>query len=272
MSVVSRNFYDLLNEDGEEVARIISQKSEKKTSNTAKKSEKKVEPRARSDYPQRGGKKVVPVARTEARREYSDRDFTASKHGRGGRSEGSHQGGRSGFPSRGREFDRKSATGKVDSEKKIHQSWGDAATDIQEGEKIVRESRGEGGRPENQVERVTVAEPEDTSKTLDEYYAEKTGKLTAKGITLPEARKPNEGADDAQWKSGVQLQKQEEEYYSISTNKKSKSKKEKKDKIFVGIEQRFTDGRKQGYEGRGGRGGRNSGVNVDDKSAFPSLA
>ncbi|KAK9765653.1 hypothetical protein K7432_005824 [Basidiobolus ranarum] len=271
MSVVSRNPYDLLNEDGEEGSRIVPQKTDKKTSTTAKKTEKKVEPKPRSDYPQRGGKRVVPVPRTEARRDYTDRDFSASKQGRGGRSEGTRQGGRGGFGGRGREYDRKSATGKVDSEKKIHQSWGDANTDIQEGEKAALENKGE-GRFENQIEKLTIAEPEDPSKTLDEYYAEKTNKLTAKGIALPEARKPNEGVDDTQWKSGVPLEKEDAEYFSTASNKKSKAKKEKKDKVYVGIEQRFTDTRsKHGYEGRSGRGGRNSGVNVHDKSAFPSL-
>ncbi|KAK9728709.1 hypothetical protein K7432_000855 [Basidiobolus ranarum] len=246
MSVASKNPFELLMDDAPAVA---APKAAKKAAEPAKKVETpKVEQKSQNE--KRGG-------------------------ARGAR------GARRGFAGRGREFDRKSATGKVDSEKKVHQSWGDAKTDIKDGEKIVSGEAKEGDKTEE--EKVETPVEEDNSKTLEEYYAEKAQKLAAIGVALPEARSANEGVDDSQWKDGVALAKSDEEYFVALNKSKSKGKKEKKqDKVAVNIQQRFNEAPKRGgFEGRGrggrgARGGRSApktnNVNVNDESAFPSLA
>lgn len=115
---------------------------------------------------------------------------------------------------------------------------------------------------------------------------------------LPEARKPNEGADDAKWKDAVALEKPEEEDFFGGKGQALKQKnKTKKEKVHVEIEQRFVEENKRGGErgergGRGGRGGNRGGqrggqrggrggqrrggrqgaaVNLNDASAFPTL-
>lgn len=60
---------------------------------------------------------------------------------------------------------------------------------------------------ETTEEAVAEEEPEEQTKTLDEYLATKK----AAAAPLPEARKPNEGADDSKWKDAVALEKPEEE-------------------------------------------------------------
>jgi len=57
-------------------------------------------------------------------------------------------------------------------------------------------------------EAVVEEEPEEQTKTLDEYLA---SKKQAAASALPEPRKPNEGSDDAKWKDAVALEKPEEE-------------------------------------------------------------
>ncbi|ORX84638.1 hypothetical protein K493DRAFT_320091 [Basidiobolus meristosporus CBS 931.73] len=239
MSVASKNPFELLMEDAPVAARPA--KSEKKAAEPKTEAPKKAEQKPRTDN-KRGGAR----------------------------------GARRGYSGRGREFDRKSGTGKVDSEKKIHQSWGDAKTDIKEGEKIANGETKEGEAEEAKAE---APVEEDNSKTLEEYYAEKAQKLASKGISLPEARSANEGSDDSKWKGGVALEKTEEDYFVASAKSKTKAKKDKKEKVHLEIEQRFNEsGRRGGFEGRGrgtrgGRGGRNSNrVNVNDQSAFPTLA
>ncbi|KAK9686748.1 hypothetical protein K7432_015048 [Basidiobolus ranarum] len=245
MSVASKNPFELLMDDAPVVAR--SGKTEKKA----------VEPK-------------VEAAKVEQKPRGDKRT--------GGR--GARRGGRGGFGGRGREFDRKSATGKVDSEKKVNQSWGDAKTDIKEGEKVVNGDDKEGENAEES--KVETPVEEDNSKTLEEYYAERAEKLAAKALALPEVRPANQGADDSKWKDGVALEKHEEDYFAASSKSKSKGKKEKKEKVHLEIQQRFNETNKRGgFEGRGrgnrgSRGGRSSStrvnVNVNDQSAFPSLA
>ncbi|ORX89729.1 hypothetical protein K493DRAFT_410270 [Basidiobolus meristosporus CBS 931.73] len=242
MSVASKNPFELLMDDAP-VA--VTAKTAKKAAEPAKKAE---------------------AAKTEQKPQTEKRGGA-----RGGR--GARRGGRGG---RGREFDRKSGTGKVDSEKKVHQSWGDAKTDIKEGEKLVNGEIKEGEKSEE--EKVETPAEEDNSKTLEEYYAEKAQKLASMGIALPETRTANEGADDSKWKGGVALAKEDEEYFAPLNKSKAKSKKDKKEKVALNIEQRFNEtGRRGGFEGRGRgnrapRGARSAKINVNDESAFPSLA
>ncbi|CAG8435928.1 13411_t:CDS:2 [Rhizophagus irregularis] len=114
-------------------------------------------------------------------------------------------------------------------------------------------------------ESTPAPEPEENQKTLDEYRAEKAQKLL--DITLPEARKPNEGVDDSQWKDAVPLEKDEEDDFLFTGKEQSYRLKNKKNKSknFVEITQTFE------RHGGGGGGGRSGVVNLDDQSAFPSL-
>ncbi|RGB34839.1 hypothetical protein C1646_668176 [Rhizophagus diaphanus] len=151
-------------------------------------------------------------------------------------------------------------------------------------------------------ESTPAPEPEENQKTLDEYFAEKAQKLL--DITLPEARKPNEGVDDSQWKDAVPLEKDEEDDFLFTGKEQSYRLKNKKNKskTIVEITQTFDkhgggptrgrgrgrgsrgggrgdgrDRRENNYDDRdnrrrgGGGGGRSGVVNLDDQSAFPSL-
>jgi len=104
-------------------------------------------------------------------------------------------------------------------------------------------------------------EPEENIKTLDEYFAEKAAKPPS--VSLPEVRKPNEGSDDSKWKDTIPLEEEEEEEAFIAGKEQSHRLKNKnrKEKVFVGIEQRFTPRPGGGgTRGRGGRGGLGGGL------------
>ncbi|KAI8576768.1 hypothetical protein K450DRAFT_255527 [Umbelopsis ramanniana AG] len=189
-----------------------------------------------------------------------------------------------------RPFDRHSATGLVDSEKKVEQSWGHAES--AEAEAATDSLKPKDPAAADTEEAVAEEEPEEQTKTLEEYLASKKAAAAA----LPEARKPNEGADDSKWKDAVALEKPEEEDFfggkGLSLKQKNKTKKEK---VHVEIEQRFVEenskrggfrgerggrgasrGGQRGGQQRGGRGGRRGGrqsasVNLDDATAFPTL-
>jgi plasminogen activator inhibitor 1 RNA-binding protein len=54
-------------------------------------------------------------------------------------------------------------------------------------------------------------EEEDKTKTFEEYLAEKANAANALPSLKKDVRKPNEGADDSQWKNAVKFVKGEEE-------------------------------------------------------------
>ncbi|KAI9320979.1 hypothetical protein BX666DRAFT_1875521 [Dichotomocladium elegans] len=194
-----------------------------------------------------------------------------------------------GRPQRGRQFDRHSGTGIVDTEKKVNQSWGHADTAEAEAAKDTISSKDPASED---AAAAAVPEPEEDVKTLDEYLAEKANKSL--GVALPEARKANEGSDDSQWKNAVAFVKQEEpDFYTAKESKTTKkaSEKQRKEKVVLEIEQRFQEKPRGGFRGgndrrnadRGDRRGRGNGrrgpknnnsapaVNIKDDSAFPSL-
>ncbi|SAL99680.1 hypothetical protein [Absidia glauca] len=124
-----------------------------------------------------------------------------------------------------------------DSEKKEKQGWGHPET-------AEAEAASDSVNPKDPAaaeEPVTPTEPEEVVKTLDEYLAEKANKNLK--VTLPEARKANEGADDAKWKDAVAFAKVEEPEYLPAKNGAR----------------------------RGGRQSNGANVNLQDDSAFPSL-
>lgn len=265
MSAFSKNLFSLLSEDGEvrpEPAPV------------------KAEP-------------TKPVAATEQKPKSDKRSPKGGNAKRGGERGGERSGERrgrgdkrqqNGRPQRGRQFDRHSGTGIADSEKKEKQGWGHPETAEAEAAKDTVSPND----PAAAEEPATPVEPEEVVKTLDEYLAEKANKALKVG--RPEARKANEGSDDAKWKNTVEFVKTKEtEYFSAKEKSSIKKEKVRKEKVVVEIEQRFQEksrfreerrGGNRGGDRRGGRGGNNRrnnrqsngpSVNLQDDSAFPSL-
>ena len=225
------------------------------------------------------------------------RQFTAGNAASGDRPQGStrvprREGGggrgRGGYGNRAprREHDRHSATGKVDSEKKLHQGWtSDPAHLVEEGLEAEHEAKQDLEALQQQQEEEEAAK----TKTLEEYMAERKAKQAHTAAMI--ARKANEGinVDKSQQVEDVKVYvRKEEAFYVVEKEdqhaKKNKSGRKQKT-VVLDIEQRFTEqvslsgrGRGRGAgRGRGGRGGAQTGrgqsgaVNVDDTSAFPEL-
>ncbi|GAA5908293.1 Stm1p [Sporobolomyces salmoneus] len=206
----------------------------------------------------------------------------------------------------GRPFDRQSQTGRVDSEKAEAAGWG-----ADEGKKeLEAEVLAEGDAKEEQAEAATgtatpvreaPVEEEDNTQTYEQYLAAQAEKKL-NIASLPEARKANEGVDDAQWGNATAVTKKadaEEEWLMGAPKTASNKTKAKKEKIFLEIDapiRKPTENSRGGRGGRGGarggreggrgrgqaRGGNNNNNNsrgprqsapaVSDASAFPALA
>lgn len=131
---------------------------------------------------------------------------------------------------------------------------------------------------------VAEPEPEDNSKSYEEYLAELAEKKLALGSGVPEARKPNEGSkQNKKWQTAKELSKEEEEDFVAASAGKAKRERERKQKQVIDIDQRFVEapersggrggfrggrgrgdgpsrgGRGEGFRGRGDRGGRGRG-------------
>ncbi|BFZ63734.1 hypothetical protein YB2330_004866 [Saitoella coloradoensis] len=182
--------------------------------------------------------------------------------------------------SRGREFERHSATGRVDSEKAVEQGWG-KQTDSWEasGELAAKDRKEEAVEGAEPTETVEVAgqteevakvreEEEDNSKTLEEYLAEQAAK-TAALPKIEAVRTPNEGADDSKWAKNLVTKPKVDEVEDIfAAQRKTKAagaKKDRKEKQVLEIEQKFTEPARAPRETRAprearaprGRGGNN---------------
>jgi len=167
--------------------------------------------------------------------------------------------------------------------------WSDIPTTTDAG------AWGDGSAPnaEDKPERKSRREDEeDNTLTLDQYLAKKKGEEAS---ALPKAE-GRQISDNDEWKGAVQLLRADEEdvYYIGKSKATSKPRAKKEDKVFIEIDAHFErpGGRGRGGRGRGrgsdrgtergrgrGRGGRHGesnggarGVDVDDQSAFPSLA
>ncbi|KAI8816581.1 uncharacterized protein EV422DRAFT_279499 [Fimicolochytrium jonesii] len=285
MEVLSRNPYDLLDDEGGDapVAKASpAKKDDKKAAPAAAKKDaapkKQTERAPRNEYPRRGGAAGAPrggadVARPprqnrdggdfETPREQRVADGERRERGgfRGGR--GGRGGSRGGF--RGREFDRHSGSGRTDGVKKEVAgagSWGNPLTAEEEAKVDVEPVEGaekkEGAETPVEEETPREPEPEESYKTLEQFLAERT-----KPATEAKVRKANEGADDAQWKNAVPLKKEEDEELFADLLKVKKAKaaaaKEKAQKTFVNIDQRFADEGRNTFSPRGGRGGNRGG-------------
>ncbi|CAO0790573.1 unnamed protein product [Mucor circinelloides] len=207
----------------------------------------------------------------------------AARAAKGGKpTKGARQ--QNGRPQRGRQFDRHSGTGIVDTEKKVNKGWGKAGSSEAEAAKDTL-NPADPDAPE--AEAAAPVEEEEQVKTLDEYLAEKANKSLK--VSLPEARKAND-ADDSAFKGTVAFAKEdfEEFYVAKETKTKKTTEKVRKEKVFVEIEQRFQEKARPEFrknDRRGGRGGNNNNknnrrstknaaapaVNLQDASAFPTL-
>lgn len=292
--VLSKNLFDLLGDDGEEgVARPQPVKKDAAApapvQQQQQKKDQQVNRAPRNEYRPRGGAGGQPrgdrIQRNGGPRETGDFERPPREGQREGQVDGQrggYRGGRGGrggprgggAGARGREFDRRSGTGRRDTEKKEvagKGSWGNPVTAEEEGSKVAEQeiaaADGTATPEENAAgadaaaEPETPKEPEEVLKTLDQYFAEVQAK---KGAQEANVRKANEGADESQWKDAVVFEKKEEEEYFVGGKSKGKkaaavaqTPKEKAQKVFAAIEQRFADEPKRGGRegGRGGRGG-----------------
>lgn len=220
--------------------------------------------------------------------------FGRGRGGRGGRGgDRGTRGARGG--ARGGKFDRpdrRSQTGRVDSEKAEHQGWGgdegkrelEAETAGVTDAVAEKTNDGEAATPtgwEVSTEETPAAsgwdapaaisgdaeatadkaperepEPEDNSKTYEQFLAEQ--KAAGRGVldTLStNARKANEGSDDSQWKDGVLVKKGDRDegfFADLQKEKANKAKKDRKEKNLLEVE--FTAPARQGFnqDRRGG--------------------
>lgn len=223
-----------------------------------------------------------------------------------GRGRGS-RGSRGGGAARG---DRHSRTGVADHEKQVAHGWGANSgegelADEKAGEAIAKEDEKADGIPadvEGTAEDAAEEEPEDKSKSYAAYLAELAEKKLS--LAAQNIRSPNEGTS-AKFPEGKPLARDEEEDVFIAgSGGKAKRERQRKEKAVVelddsrlhsaprdtfggrggrggrgrgGGEFRGGEGRGRGGQrgrgetrGRGGRGGQ-SGPNVTDPKAFPSL-
>ena len=143
--------------------------------------------------PRRSDRSAATTEGAQRDDEFKSKEHRAPRHvsaERGGRG-GARGGARGG---RGREFDRRSGTGIRDSEKKETQGWGAA-----EKAYGMEKTDNVGGDADKSAPTTPAsAEPEDKTKTLEEYRAELARQTAAN--KLPEERRPGEGAD-SKWRT-----------------------------------------------------------------------
>ncbi|KAF2275111.1 uncharacterized protein EI97DRAFT_459738 [Westerdykella ornata] len=230
---------------------------------------------------------------------------------RGSGEPGEHVRGRGGFRGRGRGRsavlgDRHSRTGIAEHEKQAAHGWGaqdgNAEWDDEKaGEAIAKADEKEEGVVATPAEE-PEPEPEDKTKSYAAYLAELAEKKLS--LAAQNVRKANEGSS-AKFPEGKPVTRDEDEAYIAGSGGKAKRERERKQKEFVELDDaklhreardtsfrgrgrgrgefrgegrgRGGEGRGRGGargrgEGRGGRGGRGqSGPNLADPSAFPSL-
>ncbi|KAI0348006.1 hypothetical protein BDW22DRAFT_1350134 [Trametopsis cervina] len=252
-------------------------------------------------YYQRGGKSSGPregqngdIAADEAAGDAPRKRFDGEGRGRGrgGRGRGGDRGDR-GRGGRGRPFDKHSATGKTDTEKKVNQGWGaeegnaelkaetagETDAQVEAGATATAEEAGWGApaatddawaapvettaaadaaadeKPEGRPRREREPEEEDNTLTLEEYQKQQKEK-ELELVPKLEARKANEG-DDSIWKDAVVVSKKDEEdtaYFVGKSKSAPKSRTKKEEKVFLEIEARFERPQRGGPRGRGGEG------------------
>ncbi|KAI0094660.1 hypothetical protein BDY19DRAFT_901792 [Irpex rosettiformis] len=252
-------------------------------------------------YYQRGGKSSGPrdgqngdVAAEDATGDVPRKRFEGEGRGRGRGGRG--RGGERGRGGRGRPFDKHSATGKTDSEKKVGQGWGheEGSAELKDETAGETDAKVEAGAPAEGgwgAETSTDAwgaptegaatgeaaaddkadgrprrepEEEDNTLTLEEYLKQKK---ELELVPKLETRKANEG-DDSIWKDAIAVTKKDDDedaYFVGKTKSAPKARTKKEEKVFLEIDARFERPQRGGRGGRGGdrgdrpRGGRGRG-------------
>ncbi|KAI1797840.1 hypothetical protein LXA43DRAFT_1088908 [Ganoderma leucocontextum] len=328
MSVASRNPFALLDDDASRPASPASAAATKQAAPTPAPTRGTQKPRGGpasrgGRYYQRGGKSAPRDKENAEATEDASGEPRKRAEGEGrGRGHGRGRGDR-GRGARGRQFDRHSATGKTDSDKKVHQGWGgdegvselkaeaggatDAAAETTEwdapndtsgwdaapAEGATAATEGAPAGEKAEARKPREPEEEDNTLTLDEYRKKKSNLDIVPKL---ESRK----VDDSAFKGAVVVTKKDEDEtaYFVGKSKTAapKAKAKKEEKVFIEIEARF-ERPARGGRGRGGdRGGDRGGergargrprgaprgrgatgpaattLNVDDETAFPSLA
>ncbi|KAI0068352.1 hypothetical protein BV25DRAFT_1904746 [Artomyces pyxidatus] len=299
MSVATKNPFALLDDASRPSSPAPApQKTEAPPASATRGAPKSKGPAARGGrYYQRGGKPRDSgdgVGEDAPAGEDAKKRFEGEGRGRGGRGRGrgDRERGRGG---RGRPFDKHSMTGKTDSDKKVHQSWGGdegnselkaeqagntdaiaettatgadadwdgagAATDdiwntpIVDAEATPAAEGEKEGRKPRGDRAEREPEEEDNTLTYEEYLAQREA---ASNIPKVEAvRAANDGADDL-WKDAVQHTKKtdDEDTYFVGKSKSApKSRAKKEEKVFIEIDARFERPSRGGGRGRGDRGG-----------------
>lgn len=225
---------------------------------------------------------------------------------RGERGRGSRgRGGRGRGAARGGADDRHSKTGIAEHEKQTAHGWGgndgrSELADEQAGEAIAQADEKEAVAEDAEAE--AEPEPEDKTKSYTAYLAEQAEKKLSLGAQ--NVRKANEGSSK-KFPEGTAISRDDEEDFIAGSGGKTKRQRERKEKAFVELdgdrmlqqaprenfrgrggrgrgegrgEYRGRGGRGRGEgrgggesRGRGGRGGAQSGPNLSDANAFPSL-
>lgn len=275
MSVASRNAFALLgDEDSAPVAVAPAVKNDAAAPAAPKRSIPGLNRNgaSRGIEGARGPRTDAAEGAAEAPQQRDGRSSRGAPRGRGaergGRGRGA--GGRGGR----RQFDRHSATGKDDSNKKIGQGWGGddpkRELDAEDGAKAdaAEEEAGDAekkdsvapttnGSAEKELPAVVEEEEKDNTKTLDEYLAEQAAKRAQIG-----AYKEARAAEVDDKALGTKVTKQLGDDYYSTQKERVQRQRERKEKQVLEIEQSFNPppsaGRGRG-EGRGGRGGRGRG-------------
>lgn len=306
--------------------------------------------RDRGDYPSRGAPRKVyggqsagaetevigskPAGVTEQGRDDRAERRGGSRGGRGARGRGAGRGRGGGRPDE--RPDRHSATGTHDTDRKVASGWGaeEGKQELQaetegygDAEAALTPADADDGWGAKAEDGAPVAnghaknvdgggdsreeEEEDKTKTFEEYLAEKAGAANALPSLKKDARKPNEGADDSQWKNAVKFVKGEEEeevFFQPKEKKTTQTAKKVKEKTYIEVEplgyrppraggdrggrgrgrgrgdrdggerREFNDSRGAPRGGRGRAGPRDGSgrgakeLNTEDANAFPSLS
>ena len=110
-------------------------------------------------------------------------------------------------------------------------------------------------------------EPEDNSKSYDDYLAEQAEKKLKLGPPELKARKPNEGTKaKKEWENAKPISKEGEEgdfMAGLGKGEKAKRERAKKEKQTLDVDLRYVEPNRAGGNERGGRGGRGRGDRGD---------
>lgn len=282
MSVASKNLFSILGDDAEETPRVSSGPVREvvKQTTSSKKADAAPAPRAGGRAGNNNNnKKPAPTGNEAA---FKDRNAGRSAN-RSKPTDGPAPSNNNNRRQKNPRPDRHSQTGKVDTAKKVHQGWGDdnkKAEDEAAGEKIAKDEAAAAAEEE-----ATPVEEPDTSVTLEQYLEELKIKA-AEADAEKQLRKPNEGADDAKWKTTNALDKKDQEAFFAASKAKTLKTKSKKEKVLLEIDATFappSSGRpersersgrddRRGGRASGPRGGRAGRGPSDRKNAGPSSA